>query len=134
MAGADERAVGADERAVGADEPAVGAGRDPVAVVAEGDGAGVGSAVVLPVPLPPPVVPATTKRTTRPSAIQLATCAHDGSDRKRRHQPGPCPLLLTGGPPFPTQALAERMARHRASPLGTTLTRKYPTNGNLMRP
>jgi len=104
--GGDELAVGGDELAVGGDELAVGAGRGPVVVTdGGGDGADVRSAVVvLPVPSPPPAIPATMMK-TRASPVQLATCAPRGSDRKRRHQPGPCLPLLTGVP-VPPRVLA----------------------------
>jgi hypothetical protein len=67
-----------------------GAGWRPVVVVTDGDGDGDRDGpdeafVALPASFPPAAPPMTIRRKT--AAIQLATCAQVGSDRKRRHQP-----------------------------------------------
>ena len=65
-----------------------GEGWRPVVVVIDGDGdrdVPDEAFVAVPESFPPAAPPMMTRRRTAP--IQLATCAHVGSDRKRRHQP-----------------------------------------------
>jgi hypothetical protein len=77
---------------------AVGASVETAAVGVSVETAAVGAAavaavVVVPELSTPPTTTPMISRTANP--IQLASCTLGGSDRKRRHQPGPRPRLVS---------------------------------------
>ena len=83
-------AVGVVGLAVGVAGRVVGAGGDPGAAVTDGDAVGVVTAVVVfPVLFPPLTLTLMMTRMTKANPTQATICTMSGSDRKRRHRPGP---------------------------------------------